>query len=59
MLLPWRGKVGNNLSPFFQIHPKVLRIMEKSSYGKKFYYKSNVTDLLRFIRNLDEHPNER
>eukprot|EP00075_Anas_platyrhynchos_P028932 XP_027318185.1 2-5A-dependent ribonuclease isoform X2 [Anas platyrhynchos] len=41
------------------IHPKVLRIMEKSSYGKKFYYKSNVTDLLRFIRNLDEHPNER
>lgn len=59
MLLPQWGKVGNNLSPFFQIDSEVLHIMQKSSYRKNFRYKSDVTDLLRFIRNLDEHPNER
>ncbi|XP_035188527.1 2-5A-dependent ribonuclease isoform X2 [Oxyura jamaicensis] len=42
-----------------KIHPEVLHNMEKSSYGNKIHYKNSVTDLLRFMRNLDEHPNKR
>nr|XP_013054913.2 2-5A-dependent ribonuclease isoform X2 [Anser cygnoides] len=56
-------KALNTCSPYpcwtEQIHPEVLRNMEESSYGKKFYYKNSITDLLRFIRNLDEHPKKR
>ncbi|NXL92740.1 RN5A ribonuclease, partial [Alectura lathami] len=41
-----------------QVDQKILRIMEESSYGK-FKYTNKITDLLRLIRNLDEHPDER
>lgn len=27
--------------------------------GKKKFYEKNIAHLLRFIRNLDEHPNKR
>ncbi|NXG68497.1 RN5A ribonuclease, partial [Baryphthengus martii] len=37
----------------------VLDIMEKPPKGKPFKYHNNITDLLRFMRNLDEHPNVR
>lgn len=33
--------------------------MSNSSVGKKFIYTKKITDLLRLIRNLDEHPNKR
>ncbi|NXC44720.1 RN5A ribonuclease, partial [Penelope pileata] len=41
-----------------QIDREVLCIMSKSGY-KKFKYENKITDLLRLIRNLDEHPSER
>ncbi|NXI71915.1 RN5A ribonuclease, partial [Anseranas semipalmata] len=53
----------NDVNPYLrwteEIHQEVLRNMEESSYRKKFRYTNDVTDLLRLIRNLDEHPNKR
>ncbi|NXD85651.1 RN5A ribonuclease, partial [Halcyon senegalensis] len=37
----------------------VLHSMENPPKGNTFKYHNNVTDLLRFMRNLDEHPNSR
>ncbi|XP_010155927.1 PREDICTED: 2-5A-dependent ribonuclease [Eurypyga helias] len=37
----------------------VLNIMENPRRGKPFKYSNDVTDLLRLIRNLDEHPDVR
>ncbi|NXJ06103.1 RN5A ribonuclease, partial [Odontophorus gujanensis] len=42
-----------------QIDQEILCIMKKSRYGKNFFYSKKITDLLRLIRNLDEHPNKR
>ncbi|NXK44768.1 RN5A ribonuclease, partial [Chauna torquata] len=42
-----------------KIHPKVLRNMEEPRNGRKFKYTNKITDLLRLIRNLDEHPDKR
>lgn len=42
-----------------QTDPEILCIMSNSSVGKKFIYTKKITDLLRLIRNLDEHPNKR
>lgn len=33
--------------------------MTTRSDGRKFFYKKDITNLLRFIRNLDEHPDKR
>ncbi|KAK4819521.1 hypothetical protein QYF61_005872 [Mycteria americana] len=40
-----------------QIDRDVLNIMENPRKGRPFKYSNDVTDLLRLIRNLDEHPN--
>ncbi|XP_074953065.1 2-5A-dependent ribonuclease [Phalacrocorax aristotelis] len=37
----------------------VLNIMENPREGRHFKYSNDVTDLLRLIRNLDEHPDVR
>ncbi|NWH44249.1 RN5A ribonuclease, partial [Fregata magnificens] len=37
----------------------VLNIMENPRKGRLFKYRDDVTDLLRLIRNLDEHPDIR
>ncbi|NXY84142.1 RN5A ribonuclease, partial [Alcedo cyanopectus] len=37
----------------------VLYSMENTPKGSTFKYHNNATDLLRFMRNLDEHPNAR
>ncbi|KAM6415311.1 2-5A-dependent ribonuclease [Rhynochetos jubatus] len=37
----------------------VLNIMENPRRGKPFKHNNDVTDLLRLIRNLDEHPDVR
>ncbi|NXT19103.1 RN5A ribonuclease, partial [Syrrhaptes paradoxus] len=42
-----------------EIDRVVLNIMKNPEKGKRYIYKDDVTDLLRFIRNLDEHPNNR
>ncbi|XP_065530096.1 2-5A-dependent ribonuclease isoform X1 [Lathamus discolor] len=42
-----------------EINKDVLNIMENPKKGRTFKYSNNVTDLLRFIRNLDEHPDIR
>ncbi|NXW61135.1 RN5A ribonuclease, partial [Eurystomus gularis] len=42
-----------------QIDKDVLDNMQNPPKGRKFTYDNDVTDLLRFIRNLDEHPNIR
>lgn len=52
-------KVENNLCCFFQIDREVLNIMSNPKKGRPFRYSNDVTDLLRFIRNLDEHPDTR
>ncbi|KFZ55102.1 2-5A-dependent ribonuclease, partial [Antrostomus carolinensis] len=39
-----------------QIDQDVLVIMKNPRKGRSFEYSNDVTDLLRFIRNLDEHP---
>ncbi|XP_042675546.1 2-5A-dependent ribonuclease [Centrocercus urophasianus] len=41
-----------------QIDREILRIMTNVD-GKKKFYEKNIAHLLRFIRNLDEHPNKR
>ncbi|XP_015725242.1 2-5A-dependent ribonuclease [Coturnix japonica] len=40
-----------------QVDQEILKIMTYRSNGK--FYSTKITDLLRFIRNLDEHPDER
>ncbi|NXJ63870.1 RN5A ribonuclease, partial [Rostratula benghalensis] len=42
-----------------KIDKYVLKIMENPKKGKHYKYNNNVIDLLRFIRNLDEHPDSR
>ncbi|NXN30160.1 RN5A ribonuclease, partial [Nycticryphes semicollaris] len=42
-----------------KIDEYVLNIMENPKKGMQFKYKDNVIDLLRLIRNLDEHPDSR
>ncbi|NXV94964.1 RN5A ribonuclease, partial [Calonectris borealis] len=42
-----------------KIDEDVLYIMEHPRKGRTFCYGNDVTDLLRFIRNLDEHPDIR
>ncbi|KAM4654751.1 2-5A-dependent ribonuclease isoform 1-T6 [Amazona ochrocephala] len=42
-----------------EINKDVLNIMENPKKGRSFKYRNNVIDLLRFIRNLDEHPDIR
>ncbi|NXU48917.1 RN5A ribonuclease, partial [Turnix velox] len=42
-----------------QIDNVVLSIMENPKGGSHYKYINKVTDLLRFIRNLDEHPDTR
>ncbi|NXW35375.1 RN5A ribonuclease, partial [Phaetusa simplex] len=42
-----------------EIDKVVLHIMKNPRTGRKYEYKDNVTDLLRLIRNLDEHPDSR
>ncbi|NXT00609.1 RN5A ribonuclease, partial [Jacana jacana] len=42
-----------------KIDEYVLKIMENPKKGIQFKYKDNVIDLLRLIRNLDEHPDSR
>ncbi|KFQ09420.1 2-5A-dependent ribonuclease, partial [Leptosomus discolor] len=42
-----------------EIDKDILNIMENPPEGKSFKYRNNVIDLLRIIRNLDEHPNIR
>ncbi|XP_009817276.2 2-5A-dependent ribonuclease [Gavia stellata] len=42
-----------------EIDKDILSIMQNPGKGKSFKYNNNVTDLLRLIRNLDEHPNIR
>ncbi|NXS52848.1 RN5A ribonuclease, partial [Brachypteracias leptosomus] len=42
-----------------QIDKDVLDNMQNPPNGRKFKYKDNITDLLRLIRNLDEHSNTR
>ncbi|XP_063200686.1 2-5A-dependent ribonuclease isoform X2 [Chroicocephalus ridibundus] len=39
-----------------EIDRYVLHIMKNPRRGRSYEYRNNVTDLLRFIRNLDEHP---
>ncbi|XP_057283239.1 2-5A-dependent ribonuclease [Pezoporus wallicus] len=41
------------------INRDVLNIMENPKKGRSFKYSNNVSDLLRFIRNLNEHPDIR
>ncbi|NXE49396.1 RN5A ribonuclease, partial [Casuarius casuarius] len=41
-----------------KIDREVLEIMEKPE-GRKYKYGNGVKNLLRFIRNLDEHPHKR
>ncbi|KFQ58181.1 2-5A-dependent ribonuclease, partial [Pelecanus crispus] len=42
-----------------EIDKDVLGIMENPRKGRPFKYSNDVTDLLRLIRNLDEHPDTR
>ncbi|NWW51042.1 RN5A ribonuclease, partial [Pedionomus torquatus] len=42
-----------------EIDQYVLKIMKNPKKAKVFKYNDNVIDLLRFIRNLDEHPDSR
>ncbi|KFQ94974.1 2-5A-dependent ribonuclease, partial [Nipponia nippon] len=42
-----------------EIDTCVLKIMENPRKGRPFRYSNDVTDLLRLIRNLDEHPDMR
>ncbi|OPJ76889.1 2-5A-dependent ribonuclease [Patagioenas fasciata monilis] len=42
-----------------EVDQGVLKIMTKPKKGKYYKYKDDVTDLLRFIRNMDEHPDTR
>ncbi|NXH78260.1 RN5A ribonuclease, partial [Hydrobates tethys] len=42
-----------------KIDEDVLNIMENPRKGRPFRYSNDVTDLLRLIRNLDEHPDIR
>ncbi|NXL01689.1 RN5A ribonuclease, partial [Mesembrinibis cayennensis] len=42
-----------------EIDTCVLKIMEYPRKGRIFKYSNDVTDLLRLIRNLDEHPDMR
>ncbi|NXS46362.1 RN5A ribonuclease, partial [Balaeniceps rex] len=42
-----------------EIDTYVLNIMENPRKGRPFKYSNDVTDLLRLIRNLDEHPDTR
>lgn len=42
-----------------EVDPVVLKIMSKPVKGRSYEYKDDVTELLRFIRNMDEHPNRR
>ncbi|NXX53680.1 RN5A ribonuclease, partial [Scopus umbretta] len=42
-----------------EIDKYVLNIMENPPKGRPFKYSNDVTDLLRLIRNLDEHPDTR
>nr|XP_013809716.1 PREDICTED: 2-5A-dependent ribonuclease isoform X1 [Apteryx mantelli mantelli] len=41
-----------------EIDKEVLQIMENPE-GRKYKYRNGVQNLLRFIRNLDEHPQKR
>lgn len=49
----------SDLSALFQVDQCVLKIMSKPMKGRSYEYKDDVTELLRFIRNMDEHPNRR
>ncbi|KAM6305674.1 2-5A-dependent ribonuclease [Aegotheles albertisi] len=42
-----------------KIDQDLLNIMKHPQRGKTYKYESNVIDLLRLIRNLDEHPDAR
>ncbi|NXG58338.1 RN5A ribonuclease, partial [Hemiprocne comata] len=42
-----------------EIDEDVLNIMKNPRSGRRYNYSNNVTDLLRLIRNLDEHPDAR
>ncbi|XP_074008555.1 2-5A-dependent ribonuclease [Numenius arquata] len=42
-----------------EIDKDVLKIMENPKKGMQFKYRDNVSELLRLIRNLDEHPDSR
>ncbi|NXT43810.1 RN5A ribonuclease, partial [Pelecanoides urinatrix] len=42
-----------------KIDEDVLNIMQNPRKGRTFSYSNDVTDLLRLIRNLDEHPDIR
>ncbi|XP_053929683.1 2-5A-dependent ribonuclease [Cuculus canorus] len=42
-----------------QVDKAVLSIMQNPRRGKPFKYRNNVANLLRFIRNMDEHPDVR
>ncbi|XP_054067920.1 2-5A-dependent ribonuclease isoform X2 [Rissa tridactyla] len=42
-----------------EIDRYVLHIMKNPRRGRSYEYRNNVTDLLRLIRNLDEHPDRR
>ncbi|NXE75341.1 RN5A ribonuclease, partial [Cochlearius cochlearius] len=42
-----------------EIDAYVLNIMKNPRKGNPYKYSNNVTDLLRLIRNLDEHPDSR
>jgi len=44
---------------FFQIDKDVLNIMQKPQNRPPFKYSDDVVNLLRLIRNLDEHPDSR
>ncbi|NWH94861.1 RN5A ribonuclease, partial [Aegithalos caudatus] len=41
------------------IDKDVLHVMENPRNAKQFKYRNDVTDLLRFMRNMDEHKDER
>ncbi|KAM6397401.1 2-5A-dependent ribonuclease isoform 2-T4 [Pluvialis apricaria] len=42
-----------------EIDKRVLKIMENPKEGNPFIYSNRITDLLRLMRNLDEHPDSR
>ncbi|KFU87358.1 2-5A-dependent ribonuclease, partial [Chaetura pelagica] len=41
-----------------KIDPDVLKVMKNPKKGRPFVYGDSIIDLLRLMRNLDEHPNE-
>ncbi|NWV60464.1 RN5A ribonuclease, partial [Malurus elegans] len=42
-----------------EIDQEILGIMKKPRNGKRYRYSNDVTDLLRLMRNMDEHKDER